>query len=121
MVLLVVVMVPGGHYVVRQGSPHAHTLLLVDQQAVLLHLDVCLQLGLVGVEVGQRGLRLHHLGLQQLDALLQLRHLPPRSEVHQYSHLNCAGSHFNRRGLINIFSPKLKKNVSTVLFKFNIF
>ena len=36
--------VPGGNDVVRQRPPHAHALLLVDQQAVLLHLDVRLQL-----------------------------------------------------------------------------
>ena len=36
--------VPGGHNVVGKGAPHAHALLLVDQQAVLLHLDVRLQL-----------------------------------------------------------------------------
>ena len=36
--------VPGGNNVVGQRPPHAHALLLVDQQAVLLHLDVRLQL-----------------------------------------------------------------------------
>ena len=39
--------VPGGNNVVRQRSTHAHALLLVDQEAVLLHLDVGLQLLLV--------------------------------------------------------------------------
>ena len=36
--------VPGSHNIVGQSAPHRHALLLVDQQAVLLHLDVGLQL-----------------------------------------------------------------------------
>ena len=45
--------VPGGNNVVRQRSTHAHALLLVDQEAVLLHLDVGLQLLLVPHQVNK--------------------------------------------------------------------
>ena len=45
--------IPGGHYVVWQSPPHAHALALVDKQAVLLHLDVGLQLLLVPHQVNK--------------------------------------------------------------------
>ena len=64
--------VPCGHDIVRQRPPHAHTLLLVNQEAVVLHLDVRLQLGLDVLELGQGVVGLLELYLQILDALLKL-------------------------------------------------
>ena len=38
--------IPRGHNIIRQSSPHAHTLLLINQEAIVLDLDVSLQLRL---------------------------------------------------------------------------
>ena len=64
--------IPCGHNIIGQRPPHAHTLLLVNQEAVVLHLDVRLQLGLDVLQLGQRLVRLLELDLQLLDALFKL-------------------------------------------------
>ena len=64
--------IPCGHNIIRQRPPHAHTLLLVNQEAVVLHLDVRLELGLDVLQLGQGLVRLLQLDLQLLDALLEL-------------------------------------------------
>ena len=67
--------VPCSHDVIRQGSSHTHTFLLVNQEAVALHFDVRLQLLLDVLHLAQRLIRVGQLELEQLDALLQLGHL----------------------------------------------
>ena len=67
--------VPCRHDVIRQGSSHTHTFLLVNGEAVTLHFDVRLQLLLDVLHLGQRLIRVGQLQLEQLDALLQLGHL----------------------------------------------
>ena len=64
--------VPRGHHVVRESPSHRHTLLPVNQQAVVLHGDVLLETLPVLPEV-VRGLdSLVQLVLEQLNALVQL-------------------------------------------------
>ena len=67
--------IPCSHDVIRQGSSHTHTFLLVYQEAVTLHFDVSLQLLLDVLHLCQRLIRVRQLQLEQLDALLQLGHL----------------------------------------------
>ena len=50
--------IPCGHNIIRQCPPHTHTLLLVDQEAVVFHLDVRLQLGLDVLQLSQGLFRL---------------------------------------------------------------
>ena len=64
--------IPCCHNIIRQGPPHAHTLLLVNQEAVVLDLDVRLELGLDVLQLGQGLVGLLELDLQLLDALLEL-------------------------------------------------
>ena len=67
--------VPCRHDVIRQGSSHTHTFLLVNQEAVTLHFDVRLQLLLDVLHLCQRLTRVSQLQVEQFDALLQLCHL----------------------------------------------
>ena len=62
--------VPCRHDVIRQGSSHTHTFLLVNGEAVTLHFDVRLQLLLDVLHLAQRLIRVGQLELEQLDALL---------------------------------------------------
>ena len=64
--------IPCGHNIIGQRPPHAHTLLLVNQEAVVLHLDVGLQLRLDVLQLGQGLVRLLELDLELLDAFLEL-------------------------------------------------
>ena len=64
--------IPCRHNIIRQRPPHAHTLLLVNQEAVVLDPDVRLDLGLDVLQLGQGLVGLLELDLQLLDALLEL-------------------------------------------------
>lgn len=56
--LVNILKIPCGHNIIRQRPPHTHTLLLVDQEAIVLHLDVRLQLGLDVLQLSQGLFRL---------------------------------------------------------------
>ncbi len=61
--------------IVAEMPAQGHTLLPVNQEAVILHFDVLLQALLVATEVLQGVVGLLQLVLQVLDALVQLRDL----------------------------------------------
>ena len=60
--------VPRGNHVVGEAATHGHTLLLVDEQRVLLDLNVALEALLVAQQVLQRLVALVELVLEVLDA-----------------------------------------------------